>query len=520
MSKKKILYLSVGIFLLMALVIAGIYLINNKEKVNEKIYEEEKIHEENEKIYENVTIISEDPSNGTPYKIVYNDKEYYILSDDELYSVKFYNGKIYYYKSTILDEFFQEEIEIDSEYFYEFGEIILNEEDKTYSMKLIKKIPYTEYEQGNKGNIEYCLANIDGEYGLEFDDMQDESIIDEIDNITIMSVSENDGYYITYTKTNDKNEIIWTYETEKDMDWGQYYQVEHLDIKNEKIYINEKGTIVALNKDTGKVAFKYKYADPEDMGIPARIDYFDEDANAFVSYGNKIIILNKNGKVKTTIENEFLGHWEGGNTIEKIDNNTYLAVGMGAVLINKNDYSVIETIGIQEFDDEESKDTWAKKDGKGKVIWTYKTNGWLLNDEWLNIIKEERMYFKENNDIVAVNTETGKVIWKNSDYKGDEYDSSIVSCLDSKGNIYLAQTYSPKLFIIDKNGKTVKRLDKLELPNSFTAVNFDDEGMCLDIELSNNESELIITGDIINFGKGKVIINLNDYIAKLEKVNE
>lgn len=514
MNNKKIIFISIGVILLIALVIAGIYLINNKEKTNE----DEKIYEE-EKIYENVRIISEDHSNGTPYKIVYNDKEYYTLSDDELYSVKFYNGKIYYYKSTILASFFQEEIEIDSEYFYEFGEIILNEEDLTYTMKLIKKIPYTEYEQGNKENIEYCIGNSYGEYGLEFDNMHDESIIDEIDNITIMSVSENDGYYITYTKTTDKNEIIWTYETEKDKDMGQYYQVEHLDIKNEKIYINEKGTIVALNKDTGKVAFKYKYADPEDMGIPARIDYFDEDANAFVSYGNKIIILNKNGKVKTTIENEFLGHWEGGNTIEKIDNNTYLAVGMGAVLINKNDYSIIETIGIQEFDDEESKDTWVKKDGKGKVIWTYKTDGWLLNGEWLKNIKQERLYLFKDGKVTALSTENGRVLWENFDYNGDENDSNPVSCLDSKGNIYLAQKYNPKLLIIDKNGKTLQRLEKYQFANNFTTVNYEYYGG-LDIELSNNESELIITGDIINFGEGKVIINLNDYSAKLEKVNE
>lgn len=140
------------VVLVIALVIAGIYLLNSKEKT-----------------YENVRILSDDFSNGTPNKIIYNDKEYKISKDDQIYSIKNYEGKLYYYK--FIDKigtYFQEELEIAdmNSIFYEFGEIILNEEDLTYTMKPIKKISYTEYENGNKEEIEYCVKN-DEKYGLE-----------------------------------------------------------------------------------------------------------------------------------------------------------------------------------------------------------------------------------------------------------------------------------------------------------------------------------------------------------------
>ena len=147
--KNKVL-VAIIVVLVIALTITGVYLLNNKEKR-----------------YENVRILSDDFSNGTPNKIIYKNKEYIISKADEIYSIKNHDGKLYYYKSTILDSFFQWQIEIGEEYFYEFGELILNEEDLTYTMKLIKKIPYIEYESGNKEMIEYCANNEDGKYGLE-----------------------------------------------------------------------------------------------------------------------------------------------------------------------------------------------------------------------------------------------------------------------------------------------------------------------------------------------------------------
>ena len=91
--------------------------------------------------YENIRIISEDPSCGTPARIVYNDKVYEISEENGISSIKYYNGKIYFYKSIGKVDIFSymqavNELKNIDSIFYEFGEIILDEENLTYSMKV------------------------------------------------------------------------------------------------------------------------------------------------------------------------------------------------------------------------------------------------------------------------------------------------------------------------------------------------------------------------------------------------
>lgn len=152
LKNKRVLILIFTVILMLILLILGIFYIKNKSNV-----------------IENVRIISDDPSVGTPSRIIYNNKEYLILSDDNIYSIKYYNGKLYYYKSSILANYLQEELEVEdlNVTLYEFGEITLNENAASYNIKAIEQISYAEYDNGDKEEIKYCVDNADGKYKLE-----------------------------------------------------------------------------------------------------------------------------------------------------------------------------------------------------------------------------------------------------------------------------------------------------------------------------------------------------------------
>lgn len=149
------------IIIVLLLVTLGIYLFLNKENK-----------------YQNVRIISDNPSVGIPSKIICNHREYFISNESDIYSIKYYNGKLYYYKDIEgLSSYGQSVPEISdmNNIYYEFGIISLNENASTYSMNLIKRISHAEYNEycekhetnWNYVDIMYCVENSDGHYNLE-----------------------------------------------------------------------------------------------------------------------------------------------------------------------------------------------------------------------------------------------------------------------------------------------------------------------------------------------------------------
>lgn len=194
MKNKIKVFVIIIVLLIVALGVVGtLFLIDKMSSRIENTHENVIINSEDpslssklENRYENIRIISEDHSCGTPSRIIYNNKEYEISEEDAISSIKYYNGKIYFYKSIgeiDICSYMQavNDIENTKSIFYEFGEIILDEENLTYSMKVEKQISYKEYENGDKSKIEYSIKNSNGEYGLEIFDL-----IETIEDITIL----------------------------------------------------------------------------------------------------------------------------------------------------------------------------------------------------------------------------------------------------------------------------------------------------------------------------------------------
>lgn len=145
------------------------------------------------------------------------------------------------------------------------------------------------------------------------------------------------------------------------------------------------------------------------------------------------------------------------------------------------------------------------KDSNNKTIWTYETiEGALTEVELIENLKvtDDRVYINEGGTIVVLNKETGKVIWKNKEYKG----ATSEFCFDDKGTLYISGYYEPLLCIIDKDGNTVKIIRTLDDYCWTDKVSLRNENE-LEIECTDmNENEEIV-----------LVINLNDYSKKVEK---
>ena len=96
------------------------------------------------------------------------------------------------------------------------------------------------------------------------------------------------------------------------------------------------------------------------------------------------------------------------------------------------------------------------------------------------------------------------MIWQNTEYKG----ASSSFCVDKNNNLYISGYYEPFLHIIDKDGKTMKRINTFD-------DNFKGPG---DIFLRNN-NELVIDCSI-NPVTIRIVVNLEDYSTIYENIEE
>ena len=476
------------IIIVLLLVVLGIYLFSNKEKT-----------------YENVRIIGELFDGGEVSKIIYNNKDYVISEDDNIYSIKSYNGKLYYYRSIGLNNYFIYEEEIDNKtgFFYQFGQLVLNEKDSTYSMETIKQVSYEEYNTGNKDKIEYCIENIEGKYGFEINRV---TIIEVEDDITIEKVWEDEEDYkfkLVYTKKDENNNVKWKYNTECAIE-GQYDVIGTLGFTDDRIYINENGTIVVINRETGEVIWRSEACKETEGAIDSR--YIDENENLYI-YRGDLTVIDKNGKTIANITDDILSG--DGIGVYPVNDKELLLSGLNGYLVINLEKFNIEYKIVEESKDVENEYSviYTKKDKDNNTIWAYETqkvhNTELNTVEFLSIVGNN-IYINESGIITALDIETGKVIWQNAEYKG----ATSSFCVDENNNLYISGYYEPFLHIIDENGKTIKRIDPFD-------DNFKGPG---DIYLRNN-NELVINCSI-NAEEIRAVVNLKDYSIRYENIEE
>lgn len=473
------------IIIVLLLVVLGIYIFSNKEKM-----------------YENVRIISEDPSCGIPSRIIYNNKEYEISEEDDISSVKYYNGKIYYYKSIGEIDIYSymqsvNDIENINNIFYEFGEIILNEENLTYIIKVEKQISYAEYENRNKERIEYCIKNIKGEYGLEIDETYE---MRKYGDIIVEGIEKEDGSIATrYTKKDKANNIIWSYETKSEIP-AQCSFIGELEVTEDRIYLYEFGKIIVLNKEDGKIIWRQD----DYTGNRFSSWYLDEEYNLYLIGTNPgmFCLIDRDGNIKVKIENESLSEIMLGDGFRlDLANEKYLLFeGWDRnILIYFNDYSVIIEDRNEEMGEGENF-VLKKLDKKSNIIWKYEKNN--KGGNWIETeIIENRIYINAKGTITVLDTETGKMLWEKEICDiGDEH-YFITMRLDEQENLYLTNYNTNTLHIIDKDGNKKSEIKHTVIcdtgPEGYFHFHFIDK------------NELLICNDA-----GILNLNLEDYSIK------
>ena len=95
----------------------------------------------------------------------------------------------------------------------------------------------------------------------------------------------------------------------------------------------------------------------------------------------------------------------------------------------------------------------------GEVLWEYTTDQFESAQMYLTSEvgrTEDRYYFCENGTVVALDPQTGEVLWKNADFDGAPAQDQ--SCLiEENGTVYLCGYLGPDFYAVDADGNTIFR---------------------------------------------------------------
>lgn len=331
-----------------------------------------------------------------------------------------------------------------------------------------------------------------------------------LDKIDIQIKYKEDGeYLLEYSKKDENNNEIWNYNTESTFE-SQYDLVDTLASTNDRIYINENGTIVALNKETGEIIWKSD-ACKETEGAFDSV-YLDKNQNLYI-YRGDVTVIDKDGEKKAEISVPSTD----GVEFEYVGDEELLISGVfGYAIINSSNYSVEESLSLNSFDKEEHI-VLEKKDGNDKVIWKYELKDiteydCLISSDWKYYIENKIILLHELGIITALDLETGKVVWKNLDFEGLNFSNTI---FDSENNMYSSINEGPDLCIIDKNGKTIKTIEHFDVEDKISS---DETRTMYVVKFRNNEKELVM--EYKNVSGEYMIVNLEDYSITYESIEE
>lgn len=97
----------------------------------------------------------------------------------------------------------------------------------------------------------------------------------------------------------------------------------------------------------------------------------------------------------------------------------------------------------------------------GEILWDYTTDQYEVAQ--MSVTSEigrtsDRYYFCENGTVVALNPNTGEVLWKNADFNGAPAQPQ--SCLiDEDGTVYLCGYLGPDFYAVDADGNSLFKAD-------------------------------------------------------------
>ena len=162
---------------------------------------------------------------------------------------------------------------------------------------------------------------------------------------------------------------------------------------------------------------------------------------------------------------------------------------------------------------------------KQNLVWSYTSdkvsvpqyeNLSYIGDTYSCTSNKKLVYIAVNGSIIALDYQSGKVVWKNDDYTV----SCGPVCIDKNGTIYASCAELLEIIIINNDGKTVKKLNGIEEGFSIGSG----EGFWMnDISLENDEKTLNLSyGEMNEDGSEHEYvtkINLDNYKIDKTEIN-
>lgn len=135
----------------------------------------------------------------------------------------------------------------------------------------------------------------------------------------------------------------------------------------------------------------------------------------------------------------------------------------------------------------------------GETQWTYTTikSGMteLTQMEEIGLVNG-LYYFNEVGTVVVLDPESGEVVWKNGEFGG----CSISYDFSKSGDLFLSGYYGLDFFWVDANGKTVRRVERID-----TRYFWPDKIRCWD-----GYVEITMRGDLDGYGEHIITVSLED----------
>lgn len=116
---------------------------------------------------------------------------------------------------------------------------------------------------------------------------------------------------------------------------------------------------------------------------------------------------------------------------------------------------------IYDYEKSEEKAEITAADPEGNVLWRYESESYPLAqcDAVSEIgLYEDHYYFCEAGTILAADSRTGEILWKNDEFGGCPLDSSFAFGED--GTLYICGYLGPELFAVSETGETLGNLQQ------------------------------------------------------------
>ena len=124
-------------------------------------------------------------------------------------------------------------------------------------------------------------------------------------------------------------------------------------------------------------------------------------------------------------------------------------------------------------------------DPDGNAVWSWDTERYEMAQlERVSDIGQwqDRYYYVEDCAVVAVDTASGEILWRNGDFGGCPagLDASLI---DEDGTIYLCGFFGPDFFAVDADGNTLKQIDSFD-EDYYWAYKLTKDGSIITVHLS------------------------------------